>query len=335
VGSYRLNIFGFPGNPDAPNNLGLLDQRLAIEWVRENIQAFGGDPSRITLFGQSAGSASIDFYSYAWVKDPIVAGLVMESGTTGLGIYTKNETASSWFNVTSTLGCGDASSNPDSVLACMRSKNTTEISAAIPLSNSAFGAAAFWPTIDDVVVFSDYPARSAAGEFIKVPLLIGNNNYEAGYFKTIGSVYNDYLPESAWDDLNNFAFSCPAANRANISSSAGLPTWRYRYFGEFPDLELTTFPDSGAYHGSEISVLFDTLQEGNGLPPPTEAEIAIGNYMRGAWAAFAKDPENGLQCYGGGWPEYNTQGKTLIRLAYNDTLGFNVVYPSLYDSVCG
>jgi hypothetical protein len=42
-----------------------------------------------------------------------------------------------------------------------------------------------------------------------------------------------------------------------------------------------------------------------------------------------------LQCYGGGWPEYNTQGKTLIRLAYNDTLGFNVVYPSLYDSVCG
>jgi cholinesterase len=242
VGSYRLNIFGFPGNPDAQDNLGLLDQRLAIEWVRENIQAFGGDPSRITLFGQSAGSASIDFYSYAWVKDPIVAGLVMESGTTGLGIYTKNETASSWFNVTSTLGCGDASSNPDSVLACMRSKNTTEISAAIPLSNSAFGAAAFWPTIDDVVVFSDYPARSAAGEFIKVPLLIGNNNYEAGFFKTIGSVYNDYLPESAWDDLNNFAFSCPAANRANISSSAGLPTWRYRYFGEFPDLELTTLP---------------------------------------------------------------------------------------------
>jgi cholinesterase len=105
--------------------------------------------------------------------------------------------------------------------------------------------------------------------------------------------------------------------------------------GDFPDLELTTFPDSGAYHGSEISVLFDTLGEGNGLPPPTEAEIAIGNYMRGAWAAFAKDPENGLHCYGGGWPQYNTQGKTLIRLAYNDTLGINVVYPTLYDSVCG
>src|SRR5436190_14586297 len=73
--SYRLNVFGFPGNPSIPNlNLGLLDQRMAIEWVRDNIAAFGGDPSRITIFGQSAGSASVDYYSYAYTSDPIVAG---------------------------------------------------------------------------------------------------------------------------------------------------------------------------------------------------------------------------------------------------------------------
>ena len=48
--SYRLNIFGFPGNTDEPQNLGLLDQRLAIEWTRDNIASFGGDKDRMILF---------------------------------------------------------------------------------------------------------------------------------------------------------------------------------------------------------------------------------------------------------------------------------------------
>lgn len=58
-GSYRVNIFGFPGLPGMSQNLGLLDQRLAIEWVQKNIAAFGGDPKRIVLVGQSAGG---EFY---------------------------------------------------------------------------------------------------------------------------------------------------------------------------------------------------------------------------------------------------------------------------------
>ena len=53
--SYRVNIFGFPGLPGMDQNLGLLDQRMAVEWTKNNIAAFGGDPNRITLFGESAG----------------------------------------------------------------------------------------------------------------------------------------------------------------------------------------------------------------------------------------------------------------------------------------
>ena len=57
--NYRLNIFGFPGAPGLRQNLGLLDQRLAIEWIRDDIHAFGGDPRRLVLFGHSAGGVSM------------------------------------------------------------------------------------------------------------------------------------------------------------------------------------------------------------------------------------------------------------------------------------
>jgi cholinesterase len=71
--SYRENFFGFAALPGLPNyNFGLLDQRLAVEWVSKNIEAFGGDPARILLFGQSTGGGSVDIYSYAWTEDPIV-----------------------------------------------------------------------------------------------------------------------------------------------------------------------------------------------------------------------------------------------------------------------
>jgi carboxylesterase type B len=78
--NYRLGIFGFSGAPGETQNVGLLDQRMVIEWARDNIHAFGGDPDRITIFRNSAGDASVDFYDYAWPSDPIVAGSIIMSG---------------------------------------------------------------------------------------------------------------------------------------------------------------------------------------------------------------------------------------------------------------
>lgn len=54
--------------------MGLLDQRLSVEWVRDNIASFGGDPSRIVIWGQSSGAASADFYNYAYPGDPVGGG---------------------------------------------------------------------------------------------------------------------------------------------------------------------------------------------------------------------------------------------------------------------
>lgn len=150
--NYRVNIFGFPGAPNEVQNAGLLDQRLAIEWVRDNIAAFGGDPQRITIFGQSAGGASVDFYNYAWTQDPIIAGSIAESGSAiSFGNKEIPSAAIAWHGVTEKAGCGNATSNQTEVLACMRSSkvSTKQI---LQYSNPGNGAGAvlgyFGPTID-------------------------------------------------------------------------------------------------------------------------------------------------------------------------------------------
>ena len=221
--SYRLNILGFPGNPNTTANLGFLDQRLAVEWVRDNIGKFGGDPTRITLFGQSAGGASVDYYSYAWNDDPIAAGFIPESGTVfSWGLPNRPETtAAYWFNVTARVGCGDATSNPADVLSCMRKQNYTSILSAIPKFSGIAGIlGGFGPTVDDKVVFANYSEKTPAN----VPMLIGNNNYEGGLFRTEFALSGLFFPDVFWDDFNLQEFTCPAGIRANASIAAENPT---------------------------------------------------------------------------------------------------------------
>jgi acetyl esterase/lipase len=81
--NYRLNIFGFPNAPQLTNsstsvNFGLLDIKAAIDWVYQNVEAFGGDPERITLFGESAGGVATDVYAFANENDRIVKGELLD-----------------------------------------------------------------------------------------------------------------------------------------------------------------------------------------------------------------------------------------------------------------
>jgi acetylcholinesterase len=86
---------------DGNNNFGLLDQRLAIEWVRTSIADFGGDPSKITIWGQSAGAASVDYLNFAWPDDPIVKGIIMESSSLSSSRTVLNNTHASFTYVAS------------------------------------------------------------------------------------------------------------------------------------------------------------------------------------------------------------------------------------------
>jgi carboxylesterase type B len=211
----------------------------------------------------------------------------------------------------------------------MQAKPYPLIISALTTSTVAFG-----PTVDEKVVFSDYIERSQEGNFVQRPLLIGNADNEAGLFRAITALGGTNAPESVWTTMNQGTFDCPAAARANISVSNGIPTWRYRWFGDFPNTRITSVPDSGAWHASELPLLFDIVPSGVEIPGNTPEEIEIGNYFRGAWATFAKDPVNGLTNYGGGWPSYDVGKQTLVRLAYQNQTGTNLALGNTYDTSC-
>ena len=326
----RVNIFGYPGAPGQVQNVGLLDQRMAIEWVRDNIKGFGGDPRRITIFGQSAGGTSVDYYSYAWKKDPIVAGLISHSGT-ALSFYpnTPDMSASYWYAASTLLGCGSSGD----VMHCMRSKNTTEILQAIakvPMAaTKVLYQPNFHPTVDNKTVLADYSSLSANGSFAKIPYLAGNTDYEAGYYKTSAWASNRTLTAARWDLFNLAGFTCPTGTETKNRVKFGVPTWRYRYFGDWPNLQL--YPGSRAYHGSDLTMVFGTAKDVSGIPN-TAAENEVSRYMMKAWAAFARDPEKGLKEME--WPEYRVDEQTLARLAYEGQTTPSFVEPAVYDVQC-
>lgn len=212
----------------------------------------------------------------------------------------------------------------------MREKDVSTILDAASNVNGSFT-----PSVDEVVVYSDYSARSAVGDFIKVPLIIGNTDYEAGLFELMLALSGTTHPPAFWATFNLNIFACPAAERANISISKGVPTWRYRWFGNFPNTRLTTIPDSRSWHGSELPLLFNTLPSGPGVPGDISNEAEIESYVRGAWATFAKDPVNGLQTFRlGAWPIYELGKPTLARLAWMNLTGSNLGYRAPYDALC-
>ena len=99
-------------------NAALRDHRTAVEWVRDNIAGFGGDPSRIVIFGQSAGGAAVDYWAYAWKNDPIVSGLIPMSGTSLSFVPNTVEYSQSiWYNVSQTIGCGGAADDAAAVVS--------------------------------------------------------------------------------------------------------------------------------------------------------------------------------------------------------------------------
>ncbi|KAL1296499.1 hypothetical protein AAFC00_000011 [Neodothiora populina] len=319
--NYRVSALGFSGAPGLEQNVGLLDQRLAVEWVRDNIAAFGGDVDRITLFGESAGAASIDYYNHVYMDDPIIAGSIMESGSTTLGNATSNITAAAlWKGLAANCSCGTG--NESQVLACMRD---------VPIAQLVEYAAAFPfnPSVDNQLVFQNYTKLRDQGAFIKKPALIGNNVYEAAWFKLKTGLIKS---ESFWDAFNANVFTCVSNDLAQIRRLFHVPAWRYQFFPSFPDTELP-YNASLATHTSEIPLVFGTFNDAFKSTPGTPEERSLSNFMMAYWSAFAKNPYRGLTEKG--WPLYNQTQKSLALLGFQHRYSRStLVRPDFIDHVC-
>lgn len=275
----------------------------------------------------------------------------MESGTPdGLGNAKALSTVeASWDNVTVSLGCGNASaSQPDAVIACMRSANIT--TSKILSAAEALGGSPFYPAVsalfdpgpktynvhllmqhnsqvDNVTVFQNYVKQAQSGNLLRKPLLIGNNNFEAGFFEFTGAI-----TDAAAAAFDNNVLTCPTSAMAAAYAAQHVPVWRYYYTGMYPNLLLPTVNLSQAYHTSEIPIVFGTTEDATGKPN-TPVEQALSVYMRKAWAAFARNPQSGLTSEMN-WPEYTNTSQSLVLLGQNNSTTAAFAYPSSVDYVC-
>lgn len=172
--NYRLGMWGFLQSAailaEGSSNAGLLDQRLALHWIQENIAAFGGDPSRVVIWGESAGAQSIAYHLFAYGgrDDGLFRGAIMESGgPTGAQIETL-----SWYNVavenlTRSVGCWGVSDQ----LACLRSVDQATL--------FAHQQSVVWNPLLDGDFLEGYPSQLAQeGKYVKVPIITGANTDE-------------------------------------------------------------------------------------------------------------------------------------------------------------
>jgi acetylcholinesterase len=295
-----LSILGFPnaaGLKLEQQNLGMLDIRLAVEWARDNIANFGGDPDRIVLWGQSAGAIAIDHFNFAYPDDPIVSGFIMHSGTATLDFTAPDPGQTNFTFVAEHFGC--ALSDPAAELGCMRKVDAQEITRFLKYysQNATRPGLAFVPLVDNKTLFANHTARALAANYSRKPALIGNTANEGSSFVL---PYNQtYGPgQDAADATTVGLFMCPTIQTSHDRYASNATTFRYLYAGNFSTISPQWW--EGAFHSSDLPMIFGTYALARG--PGTDFQRQVSERMQEYWVAFAEDPINGLPKFG--WARY-------------------------------
>lgn len=331
--NYRVGIEGFARIEGAPANRGLLDQIAALEWVRDNIAAFGGDPGRVTVFGESAGAGSVA----ALLAAPGARGLFGRAIAQSVpGTYFSDELAR---DLASAIAA-EAGLRPTAAdLATVDPRELTEAGAALGAKMAGqvdrWGQVAptvtpFSPVVDGEILPVTPWQALAAGAGRDVELIVGHNAQEYRLFVAMAGWLGKVTEEQAAGALRLFApdggegayraaypdagpgelfervqsdwlFHIPSLRLAEAQVAGGGRAHVYELTWPAPGMGGVL----GACHGLDVPLLFGTYQAdlGNllfaGVEVPAEAKELTARFQA-AWTSFARtgDP---------GWPAYDTE----------------------------
>jgi para-nitrobenzyl esterase len=310
--NYRLGIFGFLAHPElsaeaeggVSGNYGILDQIAALQWVRKHIAAFGGDPARVVIAGQSAGAMSVNMLVVSPLAKGLFSGAIAQSG----GMFAKSSGLGSDLKTAETAG-----------------KQLTDLLGTdihglrqLPADSLLNLRARFGVNIDNVVI-PDVGGAFEQGHFNDVPLITGWNaddgvsfapplpaqqyraQTQAQYGEKAGPFLNIFRGDT--DDeasrsqklIGQLFFGWNNYRWASLQAEKGHhPAYLY-YFKRIPPGE----PNFGAFHSAEFAYALHTLSKWN--RPFTEADYALEALMSQYWVNFAKTGNPNAE----GLPQWN------------------------------
>ncbi len=335
--NYRLAAEGFLFLDDGIANLGLLDQLAALRWVQANISAFGGDPARVTVAGESAGAMSVTTLLSMPLAQGLFAQAIAESGAAAHTLTAE---------VAAMVGgyLADALGVPADREAIKAVPLATLVQTASDLvvevqttpdparwGQLALSLLPFAPAVDGTVLPAAPLTAITAGQGSAVPLMIGSNRDEARLFLVAAgtidliddatleavagayglppgglAVYRASQPDGSPGDvmaalISDWFFRIPAVRVAEARAASGAGrTWMYR----FDQPEPRDNHQLGACHGAEIPFVFDTAALEEVRPRIGDAPAqAVADQVHRTWVDFITEGHPG-------WAPYDTTGRT-------------------------
>ena len=313
--AYRVGQFGFLAHPElsaeseygSSGNYGLLDQIAGLQWIKDNIAAFGGDPKKVTIFGESAGGISVSMLCASPLAKGLFQGAISQSG----GSFGPTRPTSYPGENMKTLENAEKAG-----VEFMNSLGQTSIEDLRKLDAEAlvpkgWGMGGAWPVVDGYVIPDDQFKLYEAGNFNDVPVLIGYNSDEGLSFPTgctpeefIRNIHErfgpyavslmeaypvggDRIQRSARNLMRDAAFGWHTWSWARLQTKVGKAPVYFYYFDQHaqnPE-DSTTF-DYGSSHGMEVAYVFMNLDPNN--PQALDSDLFLSETMGTYWTNFAK-----------------------------------------------